>query len=76
MFPASETVSFILKNTTEGVCRLRLMNAIGKMVFENSFNCNEKKYSLNVSHFAPGIYHAEIEVSNSIHKNVKLVIVR
>ena len=64
------------ENTTEGVCKLRLMNAIAKLVFENSFNCSEKSYTLNISRFAPGIYHAEIEVSGSVHKNAKLVIVR
>jgi hypothetical protein len=74
--PASETVNFVLKNSTEGVCRILLMNSIGKTIFEGSFNCSLKSYSLDISHFAAGIYHAEIEISNSVYKNAKLVIVR
>jgi hypothetical protein len=73
--PANETVKFITKNTLKGVCKIRLLNSIGKLVFESSFNCSDKEYTLDVSHFAQGIYQAEIEATGIEKKNAKLVIV-
>jgi hypothetical protein len=73
--PANETVKFIAQNNLDGVCKIRLINVIGKLVFESSFNCSDKEYTLDVSHFAQGIYQAEIEATGIEKKNAKLVIV-
>jgi hypothetical protein len=73
--PANETVKFIAQNNLKGVCKIRLINAIGKLVFENTFNCSDKEYTVDVSHFAQGIYQAEIEAAGTEKKNAKLVIV-
>jgi hypothetical protein len=73
--PANETVKFIAQNNLEGVCKIKLINAIGKLVFESSFNCSDKVYTLDVSQFAQVIYQAEIEATGIEKKNAKLVIV-
>jgi|GEM_PF-3187842 len=74
--PATESVTFKVSNSNEGLCFIRLLNSLGETVFEGSFACKDKVYHLNISRFKPGVYHAEIRANDSIFVNRRLSIIR
>jgi hypothetical protein len=74
--PANETVEIKLNTIADGICHIRLMDALGNTVFKGSFNCSDKSYLLNVQKLVPGIYQSEVLINNIVIDNAKLVIVR
>ncbi len=74
--PANETVEIKLKDVTEGICKIRLINSYGKTVLVHEFNCADNKLYLDISKFAPGMYVLEALLPESLYKNTKLIIIR
>ncbi|MEY3311773.1 MAG: Secretion system C-terminal sorting domain [Bacteroidota bacterium] len=74
--PANATVEITIRNVTEGIFRIRLINSHGRSILQKEFNCADKSLHLDVSKFPPGMYFVEAMLPESLYKNTKLVIVR
>ncbi len=74
--PASESIEISLRNVTEGICRIRLINSHGKPLLQHEFNCADNVLQIDVSNIPPGMYFVEALLPESLYKNTKLVIVR
>lgn len=74
--PANESVEIRLQNVTEGICRIRLINSLGKIILAREFNCSDTTIQLDISKFPPGMYVVEVLLPEHLYKNTKLVIFR
>jgi hypothetical protein len=63
--PAINNVEIILDGNYEGLCYLKLRNALGEIQIEESFDCVKKKHSLDLHHIVPGMYFVEVNINGS-----------
>ena len=74
--PANNEVSIILKGDFEGLCKVQIRNAIGKIVLTDEMNCKDSVHKINLSNISQGIYIVKVNINNNTFFNTKLVIIK
>jgi len=74
--PADDKVNIILTGTQNGICKIEISNALGKVILKDEINCKEKSHSINTHNFVSGVYFVKVQLENSTYKIAKLIIER
>ncbi|MBL7925751.1 MAG: T9SS type A sorting domain-containing protein [Bacteroidia bacterium] len=74
--PTSENADLIIDNSFNGICRLKIIDAIGNVVFEKQLDCSVKKHKLDLHQFVSGIYFIQVDLEGKTKSVSKFAIIR
>ena len=75
--PANDKAEIILNGIFEGICKIVLRDALGRIVVQQQFDCKENKHIISLKKYSSGVYSVLVTVNNNeFIKTAKLIITR
>lgn len=74
--PANEKATLVYDFNCENSGGLRIINALGKIVFSHKIFEEKAQYEFSTSGYLPGVYHCTVNCNENTIANIKLVIIR
>ena len=74
--PAIDEIGIILTGKLEGMCRIELLDAVGRIVLTNKMNCKDKSKTIDISTLKQGMYSVKVNMNATKFVVQKLSIIR
>jgi|GEM_PF-2194701 len=74
--PASNQIVIDIKGNIDGICRIEIINNVGEVVLAQSYNCEQKSHTLDISNLTDGMYQVRVAFNNEYRFISKLAVIR
>ncbi len=74
--PANNKIEIKLIGLRNGICKIRITDALGSEVLSKKLTCELMNKHIDVSNLKQGVYSINVDVNDNYRMNSKLVIVR
>jgi hypothetical protein len=74
--PASDKIEILLLGKFEGLCKISILNSLGKEILTKEMPCSKQNMLLDISNFAQGVYTIKVFASDNTQLIQKITVIK